>query len=507
MTAEERRGLLHVVMDDDAFASGVSPFGGMFADMFRQPDPVVGPVPAVTRGFRIRLDLSGTKPPVWRRLELPGDLTLDRMHRVIQAAMGWTDSHLHRFRTGADMRSGYFLTRYDIEQEGEEGIDEADVRLDQVVATKGDRLWYEYDFGDGWQHVLAVEAVLDPPPERPTVVTGKRACPPEDCGGVWGYSELADWVRGGYDTSAVPQPFDTADQARDWLPLDWHPDRFDVTEAQELLDRALAPEVPLPDELMLIKLGLDVRGCFTLSELVARAVELDGAVGTAVGTDDPAVADAGAASRAVGAPEPTESQAAAAVAPFRTLLEVLGSGVRLTAAGYLPPAVVTELAARTGVGAWWHGKLNREDQTYPILELRAAARELGLISVRKGVLAPTAAARRCSGEPLALWRHIADRLPLGRKDFDRQAGWVSLAVFAAGTEFGGWTDAIRMILTDIGWRTTVDGLQAFLHIGNPTLGALEILAGRALGRAPDEDALAAAAMAARTAIFHRVDAD
>jgi hypothetical protein len=84
-------------------------------------EPGLRPPPPEVSGFRVRLDLLGTKPPVWRRLELPGDLTLPRVHDVIQAAMGWTDSHLHRFRTGRDYRSPYFVTTFDLD-EGEEGV-------------------------------------------------------------------------------------------------------------------------------------------------------------------------------------------------------------------------------------------------------------------------------------------------------------------------------------------------------------------------------------------------
>ena len=108
--------------------------------------------------------------------------------------MGWSDSHLHRFRTGNDHRSPYFITQFDLD-EGEDGVLEDDIRLDQMVAAEGDQLWYEYDFGDGWDHVLSVEAVLDEPPAIVRCTGGRKACPPEDCGGIGGYEELAGWVR------------------------------------------------------------------------------------------------------------------------------------------------------------------------------------------------------------------------------------------------------------------------------------------------------------------------
>src|SRR5699024_3017193 len=114
--------------------------------------------------------------------------------------------------------------------------------------------------------------------------------------------------------------------------------------------------------------------------------------------------------------------AATLTEPYRILLEVIGDGVDLTGAGYLKPAVVEQLAQRTGIADWWIGKANREDQTLPVFDLRATARSLGLVSVRKGRLAPTRAARALADEPEALLRHILDRLPLGRADSDRQAG-------------------------------------------------------------------------------------
>ena len=211
----------------DALMSGQ--VTSIFERLNARAEPTLRPVPEAVRGFRVRLDLRGAKPPVWRRLELPGDLPLPRLHDVIQAAMGWYDCHLHRFRTGRDHRSPYFVTAFDLE-EGEEGLLEDDVRLDQLLVDKGDELWYEYDFGDGWDHRLVVEKVLDAPPEVVRCTAGRMACPPEDCGGLGGYEEIVTWVRSGYDDDLLPQGFEDAEHGRGWLPFEWHPDDFDIAE-------------------------------------------------------------------------------------------------------------------------------------------------------------------------------------------------------------------------------------------------------------------------------------
>jgi len=83
-------------------------------------------------------------------------------------------------------------------------VPEDDLRLDQLVAVEGDKLWYEYDFGDGWDHVLRVEKVLDDPPPQVRCTGGQKACPPEDCGGIGGYEELASWVRSRYHDDLLP---------------------------------------------------------------------------------------------------------------------------------------------------------------------------------------------------------------------------------------------------------------------------------------------------------------
>jgi hypothetical protein len=441
---EESRALLDALMSGQVTS--------IFEKLKRDEEPTLLPIPTEVRGFRVRLDLYGAKPPVWRRLELPGDLSLPRLHDVIQAAMGWSDSHLHRFRTGRDYRSPHFVTHFDLE-EGEEGTLEDDVRLDQLVAEKGDELWYEYDFGDGWDHKLLVEEVLQEAPQTAHCIAGRMACPPEDCGGIGGYGDLAAWVRSEYDDALLPDVFDDAGHAHGWLPRDWHPDHFDVEETNAALSVAVAEPVPVTGELAGLAEQLEHRGIRLLREVLGRPFSH-------------------------GPTEVTGAEAARLTETYRTFLDVIGDGVTLTAAGYLPPAVVEEFAERTGITDWWIGKANREDLTYPVAQLRATARALGLVSVRKGRLSPTAAAARGHQDSQALWRHIVGRLPLGRKDHERQAGWMALAVAGSGVPAEEWRDEISDLLFALGWRSGRDRFSP-PPANSPTLDVLHQLAGSA----------------------------
>jgi len=133
--------------------------------------------------YRIEVSLLDVKPPIWRRVVVPGGWHLGKVHDVVQAAFGWTDSHLHEFERG-ERRWGMPDPDWDT------GVQrEATIRLYEIVPEVGDRLTYTYDFGDGWRHSLLLEELL--PPQRAAVcLEGRRACPPEDCGGPCGYEEL-----------------------------------------------------------------------------------------------------------------------------------------------------------------------------------------------------------------------------------------------------------------------------------------------------------------------------
>jgi len=143
--------------------------------------------------YRLRVDLNGAKPPIWRRLDLASDLTLDKVHVALQAAFDWAGGHLHEFRADdAYVQAERFLDEYMLE--GHDGTPETDVRLDQVLHSPGDRLHYVYDFGDNWEHTLKLEEVAPRPASAPLarVVGGRRTAPPDDCGGIYGYQELIE---------------------------------------------------------------------------------------------------------------------------------------------------------------------------------------------------------------------------------------------------------------------------------------------------------------------------
>jgi hypothetical protein len=135
--------------------------------------------------FQFKITLLGVKPPIWRRIQVQ-DCTLDRLHEHIQTAMSWTNSHLHQFEING-LRYGnpeLFDDDYDC-------VDSTETLLSALLPEPF-AFCYEYDFGDGWKHEILFEGrpPLEPGARYPTCLEGKRACPPEDCGGVWGYRDL-----------------------------------------------------------------------------------------------------------------------------------------------------------------------------------------------------------------------------------------------------------------------------------------------------------------------------
>jgi Plasmid pRiA4b ORF-3-like protein len=167
--------------------------------------------------LRVRITLRDVgDPPVWRQVLIPAAYTLARVHRVIQAAMGWEDCHMHAFRIGK--------ASYGPDPDGELGFtDETKTRLADVARVRT-RIGYEYDFGDGWEHELLVEAraVAEAGQTYPACIGGDGACPPEDSGGPYGFDELKEILAG--------PPSAERDDLQEWAG-DYDPARFDLAAA------------------------------------------------------------------------------------------------------------------------------------------------------------------------------------------------------------------------------------------------------------------------------------
>jgi hypothetical protein len=138
---------------------------------------------------RIKITLDNVKPAVLRRIEVPLDIRLDRLHLTIQAAMGWTNSHLYELLAGG---VGWSTPDPDLDRT-DDFLDARKARLGDIhedIGTK--KLVYIYDFGDGWEHTIKIEQLADPKPGElyPRLIEVTGRCPPEDCGGPWGYAEL-----------------------------------------------------------------------------------------------------------------------------------------------------------------------------------------------------------------------------------------------------------------------------------------------------------------------------
>ena len=145
--------------------------------------------------YRLKITLKDTRPPIWRRIETK-DVTLERLHELTQSAMGWTNSHLHQFEIGDTRYTDPRFMEHTRDDFG--AISYAGVRVSDLVSQHGTKLRidYEYDFGDGWQHSIALEKVTDAEPgvRYPRCIDGDRACPPEDVGGVWGFADFVEAI-------------------------------------------------------------------------------------------------------------------------------------------------------------------------------------------------------------------------------------------------------------------------------------------------------------------------
>jgi hypothetical protein len=177
--------------------------------------------------YQLEVMLKEIQPPIWRRFQVPASLTLAQLHDALQIVMGWTDSHLHRF-----LINGREYGRPDYEErfaDDDPIWDERRVRLAKLFPVIPAAFLYEYDYGDGWLHVLVVEGIRTARPDvhYPICMAGERTCPPEDVGGVGGYEELL---------AVLADPtHEDYEMMRMWAGEDYDPEAFEVEAVNQAL--------------------------------------------------------------------------------------------------------------------------------------------------------------------------------------------------------------------------------------------------------------------------------
>lgn len=171
--------------------------------------------------YALRVQLKDIEPPVWRELRVRGDTTLDELHEVLQVAMGWTNSHLYLFHAGGKKYG-------EPDPEWEKVQDSAMTTLEDIVTEGGRSFVYEYDLGDSWMHEITVSGPVEAAgDETPRCIGGARACPPEDCGGLYRYQDLLE---------AISDPrHEEHDELLDWVGDDFDPEAFDARSVDSAL--------------------------------------------------------------------------------------------------------------------------------------------------------------------------------------------------------------------------------------------------------------------------------
>lgn len=406
--------------------------------------------PPTRRTYRIRVDLVGAEPAIWRRLALPADTTLDLLHRVLQCAFGWTESHLHRFTPVGDRHdpeAESILTPFDVE-EGEQGVLESALRLDQLIAAVGDRLFYLYDFGDEWEHTLVLEGVDEHGPADAAAgaaasgyggiccLDAGRKGPVEDVGGIGRHDVL---VRLALD----PTHREYGSVRHELIALGLY-ERGDETNADEVnseLDRlANADRVR---EWVHAHTGSG----FAPSPLSELLEDLDAPSRHTLAT----VLTTGRLTEPVEIDEP---DAAIATAVLRSFLEMVGDdGIRLTDDGKLSTDSLHTMMAVLDAERVWGGDPDHEVSLHPLLEVRRTAAALGLVRTHRKHLRPTALGLELRSTPIALWHHIARELPVERSRRKHDVALLLLALVASETEdeppnFG---KSLNSLASIVGW--------------------------------------------------------
>jgi hypothetical protein len=182
--------------------------------------------------YQFKIQLLDVKPPIWRRIQVT-DSTFDKLHEHIQTAMGWTNSHLHQFDIKGERYGDPELL--DDGFQDFECVDSTRTTLGEILPKtgKGFSFKYEYDFGDGWAHEVVFEGcpAVDAKVKYPLCLEGARACPPEDCGGVWGYRDFLEAISN--------KKHEEHNSMLEWVGGRFEPEEFDSDRATKSMRKGL----------------------------------------------------------------------------------------------------------------------------------------------------------------------------------------------------------------------------------------------------------------------------
>jgi hypothetical protein len=189
----------------------------------RAAKPQAEPVKRSGAVYQLKITLGNVRPPIWRRVQVK-DCTLADLHEVIQVAMGWESSHLYSFHVRGIEYSDPEMTGGELDME-----DSGRAKLSRLIPGEKFKFGYVYDFGDNWDHDIVVEKLLPPEPGRtyPACLAGKRACPPEDVGGAWGYHRFVEAIRN-------PEHAEH-EELLDWAGGEFDAEKFDIDEVNREL--------------------------------------------------------------------------------------------------------------------------------------------------------------------------------------------------------------------------------------------------------------------------------
>jgi hypothetical protein len=175
--------------------------------------------------YQLKITLKDYTPKIWRRILIPSDTLLHDLHDVIQASMGWWDEHLHKFIKNKIC----YVEEIDPDFNFGVEINYNKTRIADLLIAVNDKIEYEYDFGDSWRHEILLEKILeyDSAIEYPICTGGKNNCPPEDCGGVYGYQNLVKIMK----DPKHPEHKNMLE----WVGSSFDPEYFDIDETNEAL--------------------------------------------------------------------------------------------------------------------------------------------------------------------------------------------------------------------------------------------------------------------------------